>query len=135
MAPPPLSGSQVKDVKREGDEFDAGRSVEVLGAGAGTISTVVFYSADVAEKGVELGEFDEVELVLGHNLKTGEISARHIKVTKEAPKAKQGQGWVKKSIEARTNVIRYAKGPDGTRGFAGGRGRPIAAAAGGGDAI
>ena len=28
MAPPPLSGSQVKDVKREGDEFDAGRRAQ-----------------------------------------------------------------------------------------------------------
>ena len=101
----------------------------------GTISTVVFYSGDTDAKDTELNENDEVDFVLGHNLKTGEISARHIKVTKEAPKPIATK-WVKKSIVERTNVIVYAKGPDGTRGFAAGRGKPIAATGGGGgDAI
>ena len=130
-----LSGFK-KELKREGDEFDAAsRQLEVLGAVPGTISTVVFYSGDTDAKDTELNENDEVDFVLGHNLKTGEISARHIKVTKEAPKPIATK-WVKKSIVERTNVIVYAKGPDGTRGFAAGRGKPIAATGGGGgDAI
>ena len=54
-------------------------------------------------------------------------------MTQLAPKiarAAQGANWVKKDVAERTNIIRYSKGPDGTRGFAMGRGRPIAAGAG-----
>ena len=69
---------------------------------------------------------------LGINPKTGEVSARSIRVTKEAPKAAERQLWVKREPAERTNVIRYAKGPDGTRGFTVGRGRPLGDAGGGG---
>ena len=47
--------------------------------------------------------------------------------TKEAPKPPERPEWQKRPLEQRSNVIRYAKGPDGTRGFAIGRGRPISA--------
>ena len=69
---------------------------------------------------------DEVECILALNPKTGEISARALRVTKEAPKApERQQKWVKREPAERTNVIRYAKGPDGTRGFTVGRGKPV----------
>ena len=69
--------------------------------------------------------------------RTGEITGKAIQRTKEAPKPPERAQWVKKELSERTNIIRYSKGPDGTRGFAMGRGRPISAAAGGstGDAI
>lgn len=100
-------------------------AVSVLGAAPGTLSTVVFYAADVAEKDVTLCTGDEVSCVLGANPKTGEVAGRQIRVTKEAPKAPERHQWVKKELKERTNIIHYAKGPDGTRGFAIGRGRPI----------
>ena len=92
------------------------------------VSTVIFYSADVVDKDASLSTGDEVECVLAIHPKTGEVAARMIKVTKEGPKAPERAQWVKRELSARTNVIQYAKGPDGTRGFAVGRGRPIAAA-------
>ena len=49
----------------------------------------------------------------------------------EAPKSPE-RVWVKKELSVRTNIIRYSKGPDGTRGFAMGRGRGRALAADGG---
>ena len=109
-------------------------------AAAGGLTTVIFYSADVADaKAVSLATGDEVECVLAHHPKTGEVAARMIRRTKEAPKPPERQQWVKRELSERTNVIKYAKGPDGTRGFAIGRGRPVAAAAtpaaSGGDAI
>ena len=113
--------------------------MSVLGVAPGTISTVVFYAADVAEKDVTLSTGDEVEMVLAANTKTGEVSGKQIRRTKEGPKAPERAMWVKKELTARTNIIRYSKGPDGTRGFAAGRGRPIVAsdadASGLGDAI
>ena len=54
---------------------------------------------------------------------TGELAGRQIRVTKEAPKAPEKIKWVKKDLSERTNIIHYAKGPDGTRGFAIGRGK------------
>ena len=118
---------------------DAPAAVSVLGVAPGTISTVVFYAADVAEKDVTLSTGDEVEMVLAANTKTGEVSGKQIRRTKEGPKAPERAMWVRKELTARTNIIRYSKGPDGTRGFAAGRGRPIVAsdadASGLGDAI
>ena len=109
--------------------------MSVLGVVPGTISTVVFFTPDSADKDVTLGTGDEVDFVLGVNLKTSEISAKQIVVTKEAPKAPERAQWVKKDLAERTNIIRYSKGPDGTRGFAMGRGRPIVADGGAVDAI
>ena len=56
------------------------------------------------------------------------MSAREIKITKEAPKAPERTEWVKRDIDP-SKITRYAKGPDGTKGFAMGRGRPLAPAA------
>ena len=89
------------------------------------MTTVIFYTADAAAKDANLATGDEIECLLAVHPKTGEISARQIYVTKEAPKAAPKAQWVKKEAHERTNIIRYAKGPDGTRGFAMGRGRPI----------
>ena len=89
----------------------------------------------MTDKEASLCTGDEVDFVLGTNTKTGEVSAKQIVVTKEAPKAPERSQWVKKELSERTNIIRYSKGPDGTRGFAAGRGRPISAADGGGGGL
>ena len=78
---------------------------------------------------------DEVEYVLAHHPKTAR-SPRGSSGGQGGPQGAGAAAWVKRELSERTNVIHYAKGPDGTRGFAVGRGRPIAAPpASSGDAV
>jgi len=86
------------------------------------ITSVVFYMGEVADK-VELFVGDEVEFVVAVNPK-GDLTAKNVVRTKEAPKAAERSSWVRREVTQR-QVTRYAKGPDGTRGFAVGRGRAL----------
>ena len=54
--------------------------------------------------------------------------------TKEAPKPEE-RVYQRRSLVSTREATRFAKGPDGTKGFAAGRGKPIAAGAGGAVAI
>ena len=92
---------------------------------------VSFRAADVQGKGVILAAGDEVEFAVVTGGKPGELMAKSIARTKEAPKADEGytSGRFKLGSAQQT---KFAKGPDGTRGFAAGRGKPIAANGSGG---
>ena len=89
--------------------------------------TIFYHSQDFKEAGgASLNVGDEVEFYAFVDKVKGEAVARKLKRTKEAEvKAAPRGEWKKRDERAHS---KFAKGPDGTKGFAEGS-RPLAAAA------
>jgi hypothetical protein len=95
------------------------------GSSAGTVSTLIFYATDVTDgiasrslSTAELNVGDEVTFMAAVNPKNGELTAMRVVRTKEAPKPPEREEWTRKAVLDPSQVTRYAKGPNGTRGFA-----------------
>jgi len=87
---------------------------------------VNYFTEDV-EGGIELNSGDEVEFIVVFDMKTKSNTARQIRRTKAAPDPGERPASKIFRGERKKDSLVTAKGPDGTRGFAAGRGRPIPA--------
>ena len=136
-APAPQGGASAADEPEEGAESSTEAAVPTTseaatsaaeaqaGSSAGTVSTLIFYATDVTDGNAsrslstaELNVGDEVTFMAAVNPKNGELTAMRVVRTKEAPKPPEREEWTRKAVLDPSQVTRYAKGPNGTRGFA-----------------
>jgi len=77
-----------------------------------------------SKREARVGVGDEVEFALCFDPKTLQLVARRVRVTKDSNES-DGTEYTKRQVDP-AKMTRFAKGPDGTRGFAIGRGKPLA---------
>mmetsp|Transcript_7075 Transcript_7075/g.26024 ORF Transcript_7075/g.26024 Transcript_7075/m.26024 type:complete len:862 (-) Transcript_7075:135-2720(-) len=94
----------------------------------GEHTETIFYHANEVIGGSSLHDGDEVEFAICKSPTSGQEMGRKIRRTKEAPVPVNDRKYKANGDKLVTFVL--AKGPDGTRGFAAGRGRPLVVAQG-----
>eukprot|EP00742_Colponemidia_sp_Colp-10_P002524 GILJ01002697.1.p1 GENE.GILJ01002697.1~~GILJ01002697.1.p1 ORF type:complete len:721 (+),score=120.97 GILJ01002697.1:116-2278(+) len=84
------------------------------------VKNMFFHTSEV-EDALTLNVGDEVEFTVIHNLRTKELMARKVKRVKEVVKGPARPFVRSEAAQAQ----KIAKGPDGTKGFHGGRGKAL----------